>query len=137
MAQLAIHGGTPAVTKKLGVAWPQWDDNERTLLLARSMAVVAIVTRVARRPTSGARAAIAFVLWLAVAGFAVTLARFADCDSVDGDGAAVSADHLSGKRENALQHRHTAREIAAVGQERRKRLGRQDSNKFGNEQFVS
>jgi hypothetical protein len=46
-----------------------------TVLVARSVAVAFVVARVDAKPSSGARAATAFVLWLALAGFAVSLAR--------------------------------------------------------------
>jgi hypothetical protein len=46
-----------------------------TILLARSVAVAFVTVRVEAKPTSGVRAAIAFVLWLGIAGFAISVAR--------------------------------------------------------------
>jgi hypothetical protein len=32
MAELALQGGTPAVTRPLGKKWPIWDETERAVL---------------------------------------------------------------------------------------------------------
>ena len=62
---------------------------------------------------------------------AVALARLAHLDLVDRDGELISANRLPGKRQHALQHRHAARQIAAICEECRERFGRLDRDKFG------
>ena len=56
------------------------------------------------------------------AATAVALAGVAHGNGVDADGAAETADGLTGERQNVLQHRHAARQVAAFGKERRERL---------------
>ena len=60
----------------------------------------------------------------------VALTRLADRNGVDADREPVAADGLSGERRHMLHERHAARQVTAVGEEARERLGRLDDEQI-------